>query len=206
MNLQEQEPQKGLFQGDAVTSESRSEEEGAEAIAPSTPPDPEQRKHALEEEEQKAQTYLSNWQRAQADLLNYKKRVEQERTDLVKFANAALLSQILPTLDDLERALEAADARLMGLTWIDGIRLIYRKLQVILEAQGIKEIPAVGEQFDPRFHEAALFSEGEEEGKILQEFQKGYMVYDRVLRPSMVKVGKGRLTAETQSVPEKQEE
>jgi molecular chaperone GrpE len=150
---------------------------------------------ALQEAERKAESYLANWQRSQADYQNYRKRVEQERLDLVRAGNAVLLAQLLPIVDDLERALQTADVRLSSLTWVDGVRLIYRKLLGLLETHGVKEVPTTGQQFDPRYHEAVLFDDNEEEGKILQELQKGYIFYDRVLRPAMVKVGRGRMMA-----------
>jgi molecular chaperone GrpE len=150
-------------------------------------------KAQLEEEKKKAETYLANWQRAAADFQNYKRRTEQEREELGRLANAALVINILPILDDLERALTSVDARLAGLTWIDGIRLIYRKFQAVLEASGVREIKAEGEDFDPRFHEAVMYGEGEE-GKVISEVQRGYMLGDRVIRPSAVVIGRGPKT------------
>ncbi len=143
----------------------------------------------LESARSEAQRYLDNWRRAEADFANYKKRVEQEREETRRFANASLIINILPVLDDLERALQSLDARLAGLTWFDGIRLIYRKLQAVLESAGVKEIPADGQPFDPRYHEAIHYAEGDE-GKVLAVVQKGYTLHDRVLRPALVIVGK----------------
>ena len=137
-----------------------------------------------------AQKYLANWQRAEADFQNYKKRVEQERDENRRFASAALIMNTLPIMDDLERALMSVDAHLAGLTWLDGIRLIYRKLQLILENAGVSAIEVEGQQFDPRYHEAVMHADGEE-GKVLAEVQRGYKLHDRVLRPAMVVVGKG---------------
>ena len=145
----------------------------------------------LEEEKKKAETYLANWQRAAADFQNYTRRTDQEREELGRLANAALVINILPILDDLERALTSVDTRLAGLTWIDGIRLIYRKFQAVLEASGVREIKAEGEDFDPRYHEAVMYGEGEE-GKVISEVQKGYMLGDRVIRPSAVVIGRGQ--------------
>ena len=145
---------------------------------------------ALEEEKAKAERYLSNWRRAEADFDNYKKRVEQERSENAKFANMTLILGLLPVIDDLDRAFSSVPASLAGLTWIDGIRLIERKLQAILEARGLTEIKSVGEQFDPACHEAVTQMEGDE-GKVIEELQKGYRVYDRVIRPALVVVGKG---------------
>jgi molecular chaperone GrpE len=147
-------------------------------------------KAGLEEEKKKAETYLANWQRAAADFQNYKRRTDQEREELGRLANAALVINILPILDDMERALTSVDARLAGLTWVDGIWLIYRKLQAVLEASGVKQIQTEGQQFDPRYHEAVMTGEGEE-GKVVSEVQKGYLLGDRVLRPAMVVVGQG---------------
>jgi molecular chaperone GrpE len=153
-------------------------------------PDVETLKAQLEEERKKAESCLASWQRTAADFQNYKRRTEQERQEVALLANAALIINILPILDDLERALRNVDANLAGLTWVDGIRLIYRKLQTILEASGVKEIQTEGQDFDPRYHEATMSGEGEE-GKVVAEVQRGYMLGDRVLRPAMVIVGRG---------------
>jgi molecular chaperone GrpE len=163
---------------------------------PASAEDVEALKAQLEEEKKKAEGYLANWQRAAADFQNYKRRTEQERQEVALLANAALIINILPILDDLERALRNVDAHLAGLTWVDGIRLIHRKLQAILEASGVKEITTEGQDFDPRYHEATMYGEGEE-GKVVAEVQRGYMLGDRVLRPAMVIVGRGKKEKET---------
>ena len=144
----------------------------------------------LEEEREKAQTYLANWQRAAADFANYKRRVEQEREEWARLANASLVMNVLPLIDDLERALDNVDATVAGLTWLEGIRLIHRKFQQLLEANGVTMIAADGERFDPNVHEAVMFGEGEE-GKVISVVQKGYRLGNRVLRPAMVVVGQG---------------
>ena len=147
-------------------------------------------KKTLAEETAKAEDYLSNWQRTQADFINYKRRTEQDRGEFAKLANAALMLSVLPILDDLERALDNVSDKLRGMTWVDGIELIYRKFKATLEGQGLSEIKAVGETFDPNYHEAVMEVDGEE-GKVIEEIQKGYRMNDRVLRPAMVKVGRG---------------
>jgi len=147
---------------------------------------------SLAEEKAKAERYLANWQRAQADYINFKKRSEQEKDEVKQFGNAMLIVSLLPVLDDLERALASVSANMAGLTWVDGVRLIYRKLRTILEAQGLSEIKAVGQPFDPKLHEAVLRAPGEE-GIVLEELQKGYRLREeRVIRPSMVVVGQGK--------------
>ena len=146
---------------------------------------------ALAEEKEKAEKYLANWQRSQADFANYKKRSEQEKEEIIEFANSVLLCNLLPIIDDLERAFASVPAELDESHWTEGIRLIYNKLKAILEAQGLTEIKAQGEPFDPRLHQAVMQEEGEE-GVVLKETQKGYKFKERVLRPSLVIVGKGR--------------
>lgn len=148
-------------------------------------------KQALAEEKAKAEKYLANWQRAEADFANYKKRAEQEKNEVTNFANAMLILNLLPVLDDLERAFASLPPRLQELSWLNGIKLIYRKLQAVLEAQGVTQIKTRGETFDPKFHEAVIHEEGEE-GLIIEELQKGYKLKERVLRPALVVVGKGK--------------
>ena len=176
----------------AVETEGEVVEEGVESL-----------KKALAEEEAKAEDYLANWQRAQADFLNFKKRAEQERSETVRFGNAALILSLLPVIDDLERALcsvatlwERGDPTVVSgettlQSLVDGISLIYRKFKDVLEENGVSEIKALGEPFDPHLHESMLLGEGEE-GKVVEEIQKGYRLHDRVLRPTKVKVGKGK--------------
>lgn len=152
---------------------------------------------ALSEAKQKAENYLANWQRAQADFLNYKRRSEQAREEINQSANAALILSLLPVLDDLERAFASIPPELAKLGWVDGIRLIEHKLRLNLEAQGLSTIKALGEPFDPTLHEGAMHGKGKE-GTVIRELQKGYRLYDRVLRPTMVVVGDGE-TPETES-------
>jgi len=137
-----------------------------------------------------AEQYLANWQRAQADFINFKKRAEQEKADFARYANGTLMASILPVLDDFERALENIPEDARGSGWVEGIELIYRKLLGELESQGLSRLETEGADFDPNFHQAVLHEEGEE-GKVIEELQKGYMLHDRLLRPAMVKVGKG---------------
>lgn len=140
--------------------------------------------------EDDAQRYLDNWRRAEADLQNFKRRAEQERAESNRYAGTSLIINLLPIVDDFERAFQSLDAHIAGMTWFDGVHLIYRKLIALLESAGVKPIKADGETFDPRFHEAVAHVEGEE-NKVISEVQRGYLLHDRVLRPAMVVVGKG---------------
>ena len=147
-------------------------------------------KKALAEEKEKAEGYLANWQRAQADFINYKRHSEQEKEEAGNFAKSVLTLSLLPVLDDLERAFASIPPRLAKLDWVNGVRLIERKLRAILEAQGLSPIPAVGEPFDPHLHEAVRQDKGKD-GMVTEEVQKGYKFLDRVIRPSRVVVGNG---------------
>ncbi len=158
---------------------------------------------ALFEEKERSERYLANWQRAQADFINYKKRAEQEKKETVEFANSGLILNLLTVVDDLERAFVSLPPRLSKSSWIEGIELIHNKLKGILEAHGLTEIKAKGKPFDPRLHEAVMHQEGEED-IVIEEIQKGYKLKDRVLRPSKVIVGKGKASPESE--PSSEEE
>ena len=158
---------------------------------------------ALFEEKERSERYLANWQRAQADFINYKKRAEQEKKETVEFANSELILNLLTVVDDLERAFVSLPPRLSKSSWIEGIELIHNKLKGILEAHGLTEISAKGKPFDPRWHEAVMHQEGEED-IVIEEIQKGYKLKDRVLRPSKVIVGKGKASPESE--PSSEEE
>lgn len=175
--MTEQVPEEGKDQGD---QSGVSELEDIEAL-----------KRALAEERAKAEANLAGWKRAQADYINYKRRAEQEREEISQLANAALIFNLLPILDDWERALASIPDDQADLGWVEGIRLIERKFRGILEAQGLSPIEAIGQPFDPNLHEAAMQGEGEE-GIVIGELQKGYRFRDRVIRPAKVIVGKGK--------------
>lgn len=146
----------------------------------------------LETVKAQASEYLDGWQRARAEMANLRKRVEREQAEFAKLANASLIVRLLPVLDDFERAFQTLPDNLRQLTWVDGVFLIWRKLQAILEAEGLQPIEAAGKPFDPAVHEAVLQEETveHEDGQVISELQRGYKLHDRVLRPSMVKVAK----------------
>jgi len=162
----------------------------ADTAASDPPADVAQLQQELQQEREKAQSFYQSWQRSAADFQNYKRRIEDERSEAARFANAALIINLLPLADDLERALHNVDTHLAGLTWVDGIRIIHRKFQMLLEMSGVQEIEADARQFDPSQHEAVSQAPGEE-GKVIAVVQKGYRLGDRVIRPAMVVVGQG---------------
>jgi len=154
----------------------------------------------LEEAKVQAAEYLDGWQRARAEFANYKKRNEQERQELFKLANSTLISRLLSIFDDFERAFQTLPSNLLSLTWIDGVALIYRKLQAILDGEGLTPMETEGQSFDPLVHEAVTYEESAEhqEGQIIGEVQRGYKLGDRVLRPALVRVAKGKPASEAE--------
>ncbi len=125
-------------------------------------------------------------QRLQADFENYKKRAEKERGELAKILACQFIAKLLPMLDTFEIALKNSQDKEK---FIEGIKLVYAQFHSLLEAEGLKPIPAVGCRFDPCIHEVMLREhQDKEDGLILEEFQKGYLVGDRVVRTSKVKV------------------
>ena len=142
--------------------------------------------------EQEAASYKDQWLRAVADFKNYKRRTEQERGDLIRNSNAALLLKLLPILDDMNRAGDSLTAEVADSAWYGGYKLIPQKLRTLLETEGVTPIDVVGQEFDPTLHEAVIYDEDGTGNRtvVVAELQKGYMIRDRVLRPAMVKVGK----------------
>lgn len=125
--------------------------------------------------------------RLMADFQNYKKRVEKEKTDLYSYANEKLITEMLDVIDNFERALEHDDG---DDGFKEGMEMIFKQLSDVLEKAGLAEIPALGEEFDPNFHNAVMTEETEEyeSGKVSGVMQKGYTLNGKVIRPSMVKV------------------
>ena len=140
--------------------------------------------------EARAAEYLDLLQRERASFVNYRRRAEQERAESQQYATAQLLKKLLPVVDDFDRALTAAPA---GQPWVDGVRMIDRKLHTLLEQEGVTPIESLGQPFDPALHEAIAYeNEGTGEDVVAAEFARGYRHRDKVLRHAMVKVGKRR--------------
>ncbi|AAW39350.1 MAG: co-chaperone protein GrpE [Dehalococcoides mccartyi] len=144
----------------------------------------------LAAEKKRSEEYLDNLKRARAEFVNYKRYIEQERNVQSDMARGNAFMLVLPVLDDLERALASVPADIAGHPFVEGLDLIVRKFQAILDNQGVKAIPAAGEPFDSRLHEAVACEDGPE-GIILHEARRGYTVGDKVLRTSLVVVGNG---------------
>ena len=143
-------------------------------------------KKELEEKNQKIEELTDTLKRLQAEFENYKKWNAKEKTEFVKYAHADIIEKMLPVLDSFEIALKSTSD---GEKFTEGMKMIYAQLYSMLEALGLKPIKAAGEKFDPYRHEVLMKEESDKpEDTILEEFQKGYMLNDRVLRHSKVKV------------------
>lgn len=147
----------------------------------------------LEEARAKEVEYLDGWQRARAELANARKRFEREQAQAYTNAKAGVMIRLLPMVDDFERAFETLPDDLLDLDWVEGVRLIQRKFQVLLEQEGVTPIEATDQVFDPLLHQALTHEPSEDvpEGHVIAEVQKGYMMGDRVLRPNTVRVSSG---------------
>lgn len=140
----------------------------------------------------KADEHLRDLQRLAAEFSNYRKRVDQEKADVVRYANADLIRRLLQVLDSFDRALESMPAELQHFSWVDGIWLVERQMRAILEQEGLVPIAAAGKPFDPYEMESVMHEETNDapEGTVIAELQKGYKLHDRVIRPALVKVAK----------------
>lgn len=152
--------------------------------------DPALLRQALAEQTTRAEEYFERLARLQADYENFRRRTRQEKEEFYKYASEKLISALLPVLDNFERALAAEGSSIDSLK--SGVQMIFRQLQEALAEEGVKPVPAVGEQFDPQKHEAALRDESGEhpDNTILEELRRGYYLKDKVIRPAMVKVAK----------------
>lgn len=145
---------------------------------------------SLEEMTAKADEYLDGWQRSRAEFANYKKRILKENTEIHQVARGEVIKMYLDVLDDLERALQEKPENFGDESWVEGIDLIYQKLKSRLEAEGVRPMDALGEEFDPNLHEALMKEESDEyqSGEIIEVMQEGYWIGDKVLRPALVRV------------------
>ncbi len=168
-------------------------QERAEAIAAPTRIELAERIEHLERELEETQRseaeHLNNWHRSAADFANYKRRTDEERATLTQFSNAVLIGKLLGVLDDFDRALENVPAEAHD-PWIEGVKLTERKLRGVLESEGVAQIEAVGEQFDPNLHEAVVHEDTTDhpDNQVIGELQRGYRLHDRIIRPSLVRV------------------
>jgi molecular chaperone GrpE len=143
----------------------------------------------LEDSKTKLQDLTAISQHALADLQNYKKRSDEEKIQFLSFANANLIIEILPVLDNVERATQHIPDEAKD--WAQGIVGTLKQLESVLNSQGLQKINTVEQSFDPRLHEAILTENGPQD-KVIKEIQAGYLLKDKVLRPAKVSVGNGQ--------------
>jgi molecular chaperone GrpE len=177
-----------------VTEEIVLEAQEEEAVEKAAENQEEPKELSLEEQLAAAQAEaaknLEGWQRAQAEFANARKRFEKQRQDAYTNATADVISNLLPGLDDFDRAMANIPEAIHTDGWFEGVQLVQRKLNNLLEQFKVIPIEAVGEIFDPNLHEALTQepSDEYESGTVVRELQKGYRVGERVIRPSLVTV------------------
>jgi len=159
----------------------------AEAASTTGAEELEELKTQLAAAQAKSQEYLDALLRERADFTNFRRRMEQEKSQIWSQATGELLKKFLPVMDDLQLALQNRPAEDV---WANGVELIYHKFQTLLEKEGVTRLQAEGQPFDPRFHEAILqeASEVHASGTVIAVLRQGYLQGDLVLRPALVKV------------------
>ena len=180
-----------------VKIERKKEEKASQA--PDHPPEkkeefsPEKLQAQLEEKTREASEYFDQWLRLRADFENFKKRMQKEKDDLVKFCNENLLKALLPVLDNLTRAIEHGRNAQETSPLLEGVEMTCKEFLGALDRFGVKPVAAVGEVFDPEKHEALSQEESDQEAnRIIAALQNGYFYHDRLLRPARVIISKGR--------------
>lgn len=173
---------------DQILDETESSEEASHISLPL--------EQQLEEAKAEAEKNLNGWKRSEADFRNYQTRKEAENKDLVDFAREVAVAKLLPSLDTLSQALvHRPQVDSPQLTeeyekWQGGLDGLVKQLDKALEELGVKKIEAIGKKFDPNFHEAVREVPGEEDGVVVEEYQTGFELNGKVIRPSQVAISK----------------
>lgn len=176
-------------------SENTTPTEGAPSATAQPASGPDDLQRELEAARAKADEYYRAWQRSAADFANFKRRIDEEK----RYAERWLIQDLLPVLDDFDRAWQTLPRELLKLTWVEGVWQIHAKLSSILERHGLKPIEAEGKEFNPIEHEAVLREEEgdpSEQTAVTTVLQRGYRLHERVIRPALVKVGRPKAAAE----------
>ncbi|MBP1999142.1 molecular chaperone GrpE [Paenibacillus shirakamiensis] len=144
----------------------------------------------LEQLRAEVQEHQARSLRAQADFDNFRRRTLKEKEDFAKYASSKLITELIPVVDNLDRALSAVQVQAEGESFAKGVDMIFRQLEGILKNEGLQVMETVGQPFNPEYHQAIMTVETDEyeEGIVVEELQKGYLLKDKVLRPAMVKV------------------
>lgn len=149
-----------------------------------------QASQAMDEKEQKIKQLTETLQRCMADMQNMKRRAEEDRVKWAKFANVDLLKQLLPIVDNFNRACDQLPEELKENGWTKGVMQTHQDLLKMLERVGVKKMETIGQKLDPTKHEALMQGSGEKD-RIIEEFDAGYIYHDQTLKPAKVKVGNG---------------
>jgi molecular chaperone GrpE len=144
----------------------------------------------LDEAKKEALENYDRYLRISAEFDNYKKRVQKDRSDLINYGNERLIKELLPIIDSMERALNHVSNSEDIDAFVEGLKLIYEQLLVSLKKHGVESIESIGQEFDPNFHEAMMKVESDklDDNKVVEEFEKGYLLNGRLLRPSKVSI------------------
>ncbi|NMO94853.1 nucleotide exchange factor GrpE [Paenibacillus lemnae] len=188
-NVQEEMQEEHNTQDETLHQENQghSETESAEPIEGAAGGAVDQEVESLKEELAETQQRAL---RAQADFDNFRRRTQKEKEELAKYASSKLITELIPVIDNFERALAASNVDPESDSLVKGVNMIFRQLEGVLNAEGLQAMESVGQPFNPEFHQAIMQVESDEheEGIVVEEVQKGYMLKDKVLRPAMVKV------------------
>ena len=174
---------------DKKKKEEKLKEQETEELIEEVPEEEKEEKNPLEEE---LASLNDRYLRLQAEYSNYRRRTTEEKANIYKLANERLIQEILPVLDNFERALTLMEEDEGAKPYLEGVELIQKTLSQVLEKEGLSQIEAYGKEFDPNFHHAVLMEERDdlEAGVILEELEKGYTLKEKVIRPTMVIVSK----------------
>ncbi len=185
-NIENREEEKSIEQTESIKTQEQVKKAEIEDLKSKV----ELYRKEVEEEKKKAEEYLTRLKYVQADYLNFRRRIEKEIEEIKKYSNERFIISLLEIVDELEMALEAGKNTNSIKILLEGVEMTLKKLNKILENEGVKKIDALGKMFDPNVHYviARVEKDDIEEGTILEEVRKGYIMRDRVIRPSIVKV------------------
>ena len=196
-NISPEEMEEEILENEEIndTAEEETVEEAEEAVAEEPETEKEKgsffkKKEKKDKKDEKIEELTDRVRRQMAEFDNFRKRTEKEKTQMFETGAKSIVEKILPVVDNFERGLAAVTEEEKGTPFVEGMEKIYKQMMTVLEEAGVKPIEAVGQEFDPNLHNAVMHVEDEEFGEniIAEEFQKGYMYRDSVVRHSMVKV------------------
>jgi molecular chaperone GrpE len=163
----------------------------------------EQLRRKLAEQEEEAHANYDRFLRERADLENFKKRMQREKAEALRFASEPLIRELIPVIDNLERAVECGDGN--GKSVVEGVQLVLSSLMQVLERHGVKRVEALGQPFDPTHHQAfaQVESAEHEPNRVVEQHHTGYLLHDRLLRPALVTVSARKRDDTVESGPKR---